>query len=374
MSDIDAIRQVVRNPELDDALAAHLGVNPTDLRCLELVIAEPGVTPGRLAALSGLTTGAVTGVVDRLEKAGFVERRPDPADRRSVGVHPVGAQAARLAELVSPLDAALAGALDAHSAAERAAITGFIATAGRLVADATSRLNADARGGFVGAEFRAPLGGVTRGRLVFVSGAPRLALNVAPLGPRANARMIMETSASRLQFGGATTSGELVVGTFDGPRPDVRASAGTVTVRYRRQAIDAFSTRRAQLMLNGSIPWTIELEGGITDLTGTLEGVALERLDVAGGANHIRLDLPVPSGTASVRIGGVVSSASFRRPGAVPVALRVAGGVSRVRFDAQRRSTVGGDQRFVGEGFADQPDRYEIEVLGGASEVSVAPR
>ncbi len=374
MSDIDAIRQAVRNPEFDEALAAHLGVNPTDVRCLELVIAEPGVTPGRLATLSGLTTGAVTGVVDRLEKAGYVVRRPDPADRRSVGVHPVGAQAARLLELVSPLDAALAGALDAHSAPERAAIAGFIATAGRLVADATSRLNADARGGFVGGEFRAPLGGVGRGRLVFVSGAPRLALNVAPLGPRANARMIVETSASRLQFGGATTGGELVVATFDGPRPDVRATAGTITVRYRRQAIDAFSTRTARLMLNGSIPWTIELEGGITDLTGTLEGVALERLDVAGGANHIRLDLPAPSGTAAVRIGGVVSSAQFRRPGGVPVALRVAGGVSRVRFDAQRRSTVGGDQRFVGEGFGDQPDRYEIEVLGGASEVSVTPR
>ncbi len=374
MSDISTIRQAVRSAGFDEALAAQLGLNPTDLRCLELVIAEPGMTPGRLASLSGLTTGAVTGVVDRLEKGGFVQRRPDPADRRSVGVHPVEARTARVADLLSPLDAALAGALEKHPAGDRAAVTDFIAAAGRIVADATARLSADTRGGFVGGEFRAPLGGMARGRLVFISGAPRLALNVAPLGPRATARMIMETSASRLEFAGATTGGELVTASFDGPRPDVRASGGTVTVRYRRQAIDAFSSRKARLTLNGSIPWTIELEGGITDLTGTFDGIALERLDVAGGANHIRLDLPTPSGTAAIRIGGVVSSARFRRPGDVPVALRVAGGVSRLRLDAQRRSTVGGDQRFVGDGFPDRPDRYEIEVLGGASEVAVTPR
>ncbi len=373
MNDIASIRQVVRNAAFDEALAAQLGVNTTDLRCLELAIAEPGVTPSRLAELAGLTTGAVTGVLDRLERAGFVERRPDAADRRSVGVHPVGARAARVLEVIAPLDAAIGKALDGYPQVERRAIGGFLETARGLVAGETSRLLAGARGGFVGDQFSAPLGDLTRGRLVFVSGAPRLALNFAPLGPQASARLIMETSASRLEFAGTTPGNELLTATFHGPLPDVRAAGGAVTIRYRR-ALAAFQGRTARLALNGSIPWSIELEGGITDLTGTLDGVALERIDVGGGANHIRLDLPAPVGTVPVRVSGVASSARFRRPADVPVAVRVAGGVSHLRLDGRRRGQVAGDRRFEGDGYASHPDRYEIEIMGGASEVDVAAR
>jgi DNA-binding MarR family transcriptional regulator len=373
MNDITPIRQAVRTTAFDEALAAHLGLNPTDLRCLELAIAEPGVTPGRLAEMSGLTTGAVTGVLDRLEKAGLVERRPGSADRRSVAVHPVGGATARVLEVTSALDAAIGRALDAYPAAQRRAIGGFLDTARGLVLEETSRLVAGARGGFVGDRFTAPLGGVTRGRLVFVSGAPRLALNLAPLGPQASARMIMETSASRLEFSG-TTGQELISASFDGPLPDLRTSAGTVAIRYRRQALTAFASRTARVSLNGSIPWAIEIEGGITDLTGTLEAVTLERMEVKGGANHIRLDLPVPAGSVPIRVTGVASSARFRRPAAVPVAVNVAGGISHLRLDGRRHEQVSGRRRFVGDGFADRPDRYEIELLDGASEVVIAPR
>ncbi len=371
MNDLRSIRQAVRTTAFDEAVAAHLGLNPTDLRCLELIIEQPGLTPGRLAELSGLTTGAVTGVVDRLERSGFVERRPDPGDRRSVTVSPVAGEAARAQAAMAPLDAAIEAALGRYSAGERAAIDQFLTDARRVVGDLTARLQADTRGGFVGTSFTAPLAGAMRGRLVFASGAPRLALNFAPLGPRANARMIMETSASRLSFAGTAPAGELVRATFEGPLPDVRASGGEVIVRYRRQAASAFSSRAARLALAGGIPWTIELSGGITDLTGTLGDVALERFDVQGGANHIVLDLPAPSGTVVVRIAGVASSARFRRPAAVPVSLRVAGGVSHLRLDGQRHEQVGGDRRFVADGFADRPDRYELEILGGAGDVRV---
>ena len=236
----------------------------------------------------------------------------------------------------------------------------------------TARLRAGTRGGFVGNRFSAPLAGATRGRLVFTSGAPRFALNVAPLGGRANARIIAETSASRLEFAGAAPGDDLVLATFDGPRPDVRAAGGVVTIRYRRQATAAFSTRKARLALNGSIPWTIELDGGITDLTGSLEAITLERMDVDGGANHVRLDLPRPAGTATVRIGGVVSSARFKRPAGIPVAVRMAGGVAHLKIDGGRREQVAGNRRYVGPGFAESPDRYELEVLGGASELRVS--
>jgi DNA-binding MarR family transcriptional regulator len=65
-----------------------VGVNPTDFGALCLLLLHGPAPAGRLAELTGLTTGAVTGVVDRLEKGGFVRREADPADRRKVIVVP----------------------------------------------------------------------------------------------------------------------------------------------------------------------------------------------------------------------------------------------------------------------------------------------
>ena len=372
MNDIGRIRQALSSAAYDDALAGHLGLNATDLRCLELAIDEPGLTPGRLAERSGLTTGAVTGVLDRLEKASFVERRPDPSDRRSVAVFPSAARVREVADAVEPLDRALRSLLGHHPATERAAIGVFLEAAAAAVAEETARFRTSTRGGFLGNTYTAPVGDATRGRLIFVSGAPRLALSVAPLGPQATARMIMETSASRLAFGGPAPAGELVRATFSGPRPDVRVSSGIVTIRYRRGALAAFSGRRASIALAAGIPWTIELQGGLTDLDGSLGDLTLARLDVEDGANHVDLDLPSPAGTVPVRISGVASSVRLRRPATAPVGLKVGGGISHLRLDGAKHQNVGGDRRFTSPGYAAGADRYEIEVLGGASDVRIS--
>jgi DNA-binding MarR family transcriptional regulator len=70
----------------DNLAAERLGVNETDLHCLNIIENSGGLSAGELAAESGLTNGAVTGVLDRLERAGFARRVPDPADRRRVNV------------------------------------------------------------------------------------------------------------------------------------------------------------------------------------------------------------------------------------------------------------------------------------------------
>src|SRR5436853_3010893 len=68
-----------------DSLAAErLGVSETDLRCLNIIENGKGLPAGELAVQAGLTPGAVTGVIDRLEKADYARRVPDPADRRRV--------------------------------------------------------------------------------------------------------------------------------------------------------------------------------------------------------------------------------------------------------------------------------------------------
>lgn len=75
-------------------LAERMGLSPTDEKCLDLAVRADGpVTAGRIAELSGLSTGAVTGVIDRLEQAGYVRRVRDPHDRRKVLVEVIVADA-----------------------------------------------------------------------------------------------------------------------------------------------------------------------------------------------------------------------------------------------------------------------------------------
>ncbi|EJL46009.1 transcriptional regulator [Brevibacillus agri] len=69
-------------------ISEKLGLNATDHKCLDFLYRSGPVTAGQLAELTGLTTGAVTNVIDRLEQAGYVVRAKDPKDRRKVVVKP----------------------------------------------------------------------------------------------------------------------------------------------------------------------------------------------------------------------------------------------------------------------------------------------
>jgi DNA-binding MarR family transcriptional regulator len=70
------------------AVADALGLHITDHKCLDFIYRFGAMPAGKLAELTGLTTGAVTGIIDRLEEAGYVRRTNDPKDRRRTIVEP----------------------------------------------------------------------------------------------------------------------------------------------------------------------------------------------------------------------------------------------------------------------------------------------
>jgi DNA-binding MarR family transcriptional regulator len=70
--------------QMNEAACSALGINRTDLSCMEIIDREQPLPAGRLAQQSGLTTAAITAVIDRLEKAGYARRLDDPSDRRRV--------------------------------------------------------------------------------------------------------------------------------------------------------------------------------------------------------------------------------------------------------------------------------------------------
>jgi DNA-binding MarR family transcriptional regulator len=71
------------------ALADELGLYITDHKCMDIIHRFGAMPAGKLGEMTGLTTGAITGMIDRLEKAGYVRRTNDPKDRRKTIVEPV---------------------------------------------------------------------------------------------------------------------------------------------------------------------------------------------------------------------------------------------------------------------------------------------
>ncbi len=101
-----------------------MGAN--DLKCAELLVRKGPMTAGQLAEDSGLTTGAITGVVDRLERAGWARREADPADRRKVVIHPGPQDSGALTGLYDTYAAELTDLLRKYDVAELSVILGFV--------------------------------------------------------------------------------------------------------------------------------------------------------------------------------------------------------------------------------------------------------
>jgi DNA-binding MarR family transcriptional regulator len=126
-----------------EAVASRLGLNATEWRCLGVLDQHGPTTAGRLAKLSGFTTGAITGIVDRLEKAGYVRREPNPRDRRSIIIRPLHFR--ELKEQVAPIFAslgrAMAAAVSRYTPSEQAAIQDYFERTIQILREETARLS-----------------------------------------------------------------------------------------------------------------------------------------------------------------------------------------------------------------------------------------
>lgn len=116
----------------ENLAADRLGVNQTDLHCLNAIENAGGLTAGELATEVGLTSGAVTGAVDRLERAGFARRVPDPSDRRRVRVEVTPEFYARAERIWGPLAAEWETSLASFTVAELTRITEFLRLTGEV--------------------------------------------------------------------------------------------------------------------------------------------------------------------------------------------------------------------------------------------------
>ena len=122
-------------------VARRVGVNSTDLECLDLILMSGPSTAGEIARHTGLTSGAVTGLIDRLERLGLVERTADPADRRKVLVRVREDRIGPIAQLYAPLEKAMQALLAGYSKEELKVLIDFSERSGGLLLARVSELN-----------------------------------------------------------------------------------------------------------------------------------------------------------------------------------------------------------------------------------------
>jgi DNA-binding MarR family transcriptional regulator len=123
-------------------VASRVGISSSDLECLDFLNIEGRVTAGRLAELTGLTTGAITGVVDRLEKAGLVRRERDDEDRRKVFIVIVPENVAKVGRFYEHLQRGMQELWETYSDAELKLMLRFMTQGYETMLAATEELKA----------------------------------------------------------------------------------------------------------------------------------------------------------------------------------------------------------------------------------------
>jgi DNA-binding MarR family transcriptional regulator len=133
---------------LGQAAADRIGLNPTDLNCLNILSFSGEMTAGELAKATGLTTASITGVADRLEEAGYVRRERDPRDRRRVVIRLVLERAlSDVAPVFLPLILGWQGVVTRYTDDELRLIVEFYGQMEQVIREHLARLRGPAEPG-----------------------------------------------------------------------------------------------------------------------------------------------------------------------------------------------------------------------------------
>jgi DNA-binding MarR family transcriptional regulator len=328
--------------------AEQLGIGTTDFDALLLLDTAGPLAAGRIAEAMGITTGAVTGLIDRLERASCVQRTRHETDRRQVLIELAPARRDQLDAHWKERDRFVAEAIGELSDADLDQASRLIdaisertlANLAERAAEAPGRENA-------GDGDRAPIGDVQQGRLRFASGATRI-----------------ELRGARIK--------DLYRATFNGKRPLVAVEpTGLVTLQYKYFKLFGPTGVSAQIALTTAVPWAIEVKHGVSQLTADLRELEITSIDITGGASECELTLPRPRGKATLRITGGASQLVVKRPRGTAAQIAVRGGASNFVFDEQQLGAVGSALRLSTTAWDSASDSWSIEVTGGASSLSV---
>jgi DNA-binding MarR family transcriptional regulator len=338
----------------EQAAADRLNLNVLHLHCANMLRLMGPMTAGQLAELTGLTTGAVTGMIDRLERVGYVRRESDPHDRRRVVVQ---AESEVMERDIGPLYESLARASAAmyanYSNQELALLLEHHTRNNALTLDEAIKLRrtaAQASQAHAGSELRGehitlPLGSVQAGQLIVTPGAARLSVQ------------------------GQSAQHDLLRAHFGTLAPSVFVQDGLVKVFYQHAQL-SLNEGTADLTLNSTIPWQLELGSSGAVCTADLRLVLLSALDVNGTASTFEVTLPHPTTSVPCRVAGAASSIVVRRPVGIALQVRLRRGGSTVVIDG-RNTHITASKPYQTPDYANASARYDIDITARTSKVTI---
>lgn len=153
MSKTDLVAQVITGARensigailFHQAVGQTLGVNITDVKCLDLLMLKGSASPSRLATVTGLSTGATTAMIDRLEKAGLVERHRNPGDRRGTLVVLTSDALKKLPRVFASMARAMDALVSSYSVKELERLSSFFSRAVLLWEEERRKLQGENR-------------------------------------------------------------------------------------------------------------------------------------------------------------------------------------------------------------------------------------
>jgi hypothetical protein len=200
-------------------------------------------------------------------------------------------------------------------------------------------------------------------------------MSTIPLARAEYGRLAVEGGTGALEVVARRSSEWLLDASFVGDHPRVQASDGEVVMTYSTGFVawlrHSLRPRRARLGLNSSIPWWLEFRGGLHGARVDLRDLRVVSIGVRGGVSRGHLWLPQPSGTVRLSISGGVQGVTVHRPPSTPIRISVRGGVSSLTIDGEEVGGIGGGFRRETSGWTGAPDRLDVAIEGGVSDLAV---
>jgi uncharacterized membrane protein len=152
----------------------------------------------------------------------------------------------------------------------------------------------------------------------------------------------------------------------------VTVAGNVVDISYRGARRWDWRRQSADIGLNISIPWRIEVRESVLNLTADLHDLHVSAVRISGGANRLDLRLPRPTGSVPVHIHNGAVSTSIRRPDGVAVRAALADGAADVRFDEKRVGPILPGAWLQSPEYGRATSRYDVEIHGGAASLIIA--
>lgn len=199
------------------------------------------------------------------------------------------------------------------------------------------------------------------------------AVRSAPLSGAGAGQLRFNRGVSRMALHVDTGMPELFRARFTGPEPSVTVSGNTVDIKYRFVLRPGRWRRQsADVALNASIPWRLDVRGGVANLSADLRNLRMSGVSISGGAYRCDLRLPRPSGTVPIHISDGAVNVSIRRPAGVAVRATMRDGAASVQLDERHVGPIESQEPVESPGYSEALDRYDIDLRGGASKVIIA--